>query len=460
MNNNFSDALVLFGATGDLSSKKIFPALQSMVKRGRLNCPVIGIARRPWSDEDFKGYVRENLVKHKKFDPEAFEKLAPLLRYVSGNYHDAETFQKLRRVLGNAQRPLYYLAIPPSLFTTVTEFLAQSGCSKGARIVLEKPFGRDFKTAQELNKTLHKYFPEESLFRIDHYLGKEPIQNLFYFRSANPHLEAIWNKTFIEYVEINMAESFGVEGRGSFYEEAGAIRDVVQNHMLQVIACLAMEIPDITDGNSIRDERTRLLKSILPVNPRNLVRGQYQGYREEHGVSPESNIETFAAVRFDINNDRWCGVPFYVRAGKKLPVTVTEVKITLKRPVNCVKSETTPSDYFRFRISPDVIMALATNVKKPGEELTGRQIELIACNQSPEQLEAYDRLLGDAIQGDETLYGREDAIEASWCIVDRILSSHPPLPYEPGSWGPSEAKDILPPNIQWSTPSDEKFCDT
>jgi glucose-6-phosphate 1-dehydrogenase len=447
MSNEFSDALVLFGASGDLSFKKIFPALSSMVKRGRLSCPVIGIAKRAWSLAEFRDHVRRSILEHGEFEARTFKKLSSQLRYVAGDYHDAVTFQKLKAELANSERPLYYLAIPPSLFTTVTESLAKTCHREGARIILEKPFGRDLSSAAKLNETLHRYFPEEALFRIDHYLGKEPIQNLLYFRSANPHIEAIWNRDFIDNVQITMAERFGVEERGKFYEETGAVRDVVQNHMLQVIAFLAMELPDVSDSKAIIEERARLLKKVRTVDPENIVRGQYDGYRREAGVSPDSMIETFAAIRFDIDDERWTGVPFLVRAGKKLPVTVTEVKITLKH-----SRTDTPADYFRFRISPDVVIAIGTNVKRPGEEFIGKQIELVACNQSPLAFSAYERLLGDALEGDKSLFGREDAINASWRIVGSILGAGPPIEYEPGTWGPAETDTILGPQIQWSNP--------
>jgi glucose-6-phosphate 1-dehydrogenase len=459
MSNNTSDALVLFGASGDLSYKKIFPALHSMVKRGVLNCPVIGLARRSWTEDEFREHVRKSIQENGEFDQKTFSRLSSLLKYVVGDYHDVSTFKKLRTALGNAKQPLYYLAIPPSLFTTVTEFLAKTECSRGARIVLEKPFGRDLKSAQELNKTLQDHFPEEALFRIDHFLGKEPIQNLLYYRYANPHIEAIWNNKFIDNIQITMAETFGIEGRGSFYEEAGAIRDVVQNHMLQVIACLCMEIPDLSDGKAIIDERSRVLKSVQTVEPQNVIRGQYESYHEESHVAPDSKIETFAALRFDIDNERWSGVPVYVRAGKKLPVTATEVKVTLKKAQTSQNGPGVPfSDYFRFRINPDVVIASGTNVKEPGEEFKGRQIELVACNESPHTLEAYDRLLGDALHGDKTLYGREDAILTSWRIVENILAPTTPFSYEDHSWGPQEADKILS-SGEWSNPKDENICE-
>jgi glucose-6-phosphate 1-dehydrogenase len=456
-----SDALVLFGATGDLAFKKIFPALQAMIRRGHLDMPVIGVGRSQWSLDQFKARAKESLEQHGGMDPAAYVKLCALLGYIDGDYGDPATFAKLRTALGGAQRPLYYLLIPPSVFATVVETLAKSGCVKGARVVLEKPFGRDLASAQALNRTLHAHFPEEAIFRIDHYLGKEPVQNLIYFRFANPLIEAGWNHRHVESVQITMAESFGVAGRGKFYEEAGAIRDVVQNHMLQVIACLAEECPASNNHEARRDERGRLLKAVRTLGPSDVVRGQFRGYRGEPGVASDSQVETFAAIRFHIDNERWNGVPFYVRVGKCLPVTATEVMVRFKRPPRPVLDETSkaPANYFRFRLSPEVVLALGTKFKKPGEPMVGEPIELVVCHQDPDEMGPYERLLGDAANGDGTLFGREDSVEAAWRIVDPVLGNTTPLiEYEPNTWGPAEADRIMAPEGGWHNPPAKEGC--
>lgn len=456
-----SDALVLFGATGDLSYKKIFPALQAMIRRGNFDMPVIGVGRSRWTVDRFAARVKDSLERHGGLDPAAFAKLSPLLGYIAGDYGEPATFARLRKALGPARRPLYYLVIPPSVFATVVEGLATSGCVQDARVVLEKPFGRDLASARELNRTLHGHFPEHAIFRIDHYLGKEPVQNLIYFRFANPLLDAGWNKKYIESVQITMAENFGVAGRGKFYEETGAIRDVVQNHMLQVISCLAEECPVGNDREARRDERSRVLKAVRTLEPSDVVRGQFRGYRSEPGVAPDSLVETFAVVRFHIDNDRWDAVPFFVRAGKCLPVTATEVLVRFKRPPRPVLDETkhTSANYFRFRLSPEVVLALGTKFKKPGEQLVGEPIELMVCHQSPDEMGAYERLLGDAAKGDGTLFGREDAVEEAWRIVDPILGHTTPLSeYEPNSWGPPEADHALTPEGGWHNPKSQEEC--
>ena len=401
MSPSQSDVLVFFGATGDLAFKKIFPALQAMVKRGHLDVPVIGVGRSAWTVEQLRARARESLEQHGGVDPAACEKLCSLLRYVRVDYADPTTFQALRKELGGVEQPLYYLAIPPSLFTIVIEGLAKSGCLDGARVILEKPFGRNLASAQELNRTLHSYFTEQAIFRIDHYLGKESVQNLMYFRFANPFFETGWNRHSIQRVQITMAEEFGVAGRGRFYEEVGAIRDVVQSHLLMVIACLVMEQPSGRDYESIREERVKVLKMIRPLIPSDVVRGQFRGYRREGGVAPESQVETFAALRFYIDSERWAGVPFYVRAGKCLPVTVTEVLVEFKQPGCPVLDEIEPPlpNYFRFRLSPDVMIALGTKTKVPGEAMAGERIELVARHGSGDEMGPYERLLGDAIKG-------------------------------------------------------------
>jgi glucose-6-phosphate 1-dehydrogenase len=450
-----SDALVFFGATGDLAYKKIFPALQALIQRGHLDMPVVGVARSQWSLDQFKARAKESLEKHSRLDPAAYAKLCSLLRYVEGEYGDPTVCEKLRQVLGGAKRPLFYLAIPPSLFAAVVTGLARSGCVGDARVVVEKPFGRDLASAQELNRTLHAHFPEQAIFRIDHYLGKEPVQNLIYFRFANPLIEAGWDKQHIASVQITMAETFGVAGRGKFYEEAGAIRDVVQNHMLQVIACLAMECPTRKDHEGWRDERGRLLRAVRTLDPFEVVRGQFRGYRRELGVAPDSQVETFAAIRFYVDNERWDGVPFYVRVGKRLPITATEVLIRLKRPTRPVldESDSPPANYYRFRLSPEMAIALGTKVKTPGEPMVGEGIELIAHHQPPDEMEPYERLLGDAANGDATLFAREDSVEAAWRVVDPVLGNTTPLSeYEPNTWGPARVDQPLAPGGGWHDP--------
>lgn len=441
-----SDAIVVFGATGDLAHKKIFPALHALVRSGHLKEPVIGVARPEQTLEQMRVMVRESLECHGGADPQALTSLLGLLRYVSGDYRDPETFEHLRKALGFATRPLYYLAIPPSLFPTVIEGLAKSGCVDGARVVVEKPFGRNLASAQALNRTLHSHFPDHAVFRIDHYLGKEPVQNLIYFRFANPFFETGWNRHSIERVQITMAEQFGVAGRGRFYEEVGAIRDVVQNHLLMVIACLAMEEPSGMDRESIREERTKVLKMIRPLIPSDVVRGQFQGYRRESGVAPDSQVETFAALRLYIDSERWAGVPFYVRAGKCLPVTATEVLVEFKRHCCPVLDEIEPPlpNYFRFRLSPDVLIALGTKTKIPGEAMVGERIELVAGHGSGDEMDPYARLLGDAMKGDASLFARADGVEAAWRVVQPILDTSMSLhEYEPNTWGPREADRLI-----------------
>jgi len=450
-----SDAIVFFGATGDLAYKMIFPALQAMIKRGHLDVPIIGIAFSHWDLARLVERARASLEQHGGLDTAAIEKLKSLLQYIDGDYRDQATFAKLRETLKQAERPLHYLAIPGSLFGVVAEGLANSGCARNARVVVEKPFGHDLTSAQQLNATLQKFFPEEAIFRIDHYLGKEPVQNLVYFRCANPLVEAGWSNRHVESVQITMAENFGVAGRGKFYDETGAIRDVVQNHMLQVIACLAMEIPTDNGHSALRDERGRLLQSVRTLDPQDVVRGQFRGYRNEDGVAPDSQVETFAALRLFIDNPRWEGVPFYVRAGKCLPVTATEILVQFKRAENVPFHDpgTRLANYFRFRLSPEVVIAQATKVKKPGEQMEGERIELVARHQSPDEMTPYERLLGDAACGDATLFAREDSVEAAWRIVDPALGQGSPLyPYDPGTWGPPEVNRSVIPVGGWHDP--------
>jgi glucose-6-phosphate 1-dehydrogenase len=441
-----SDALVIFGATGDLAYKQIFPALQAMVRTGALNVPVIGMGRTPWTVEQLRARARDSLEHHGGVDRDSFEKLGSLLRYVHGDYNDVATFHALRRELGGAERPLYYVAIPPSAFASVISGLGKSGCAVRARVAVEKPFGRDLASARALNGTLHEVFPESSIFRIDHYLGKEPVLNLLYFRFTNRFLENVLNRDNVDHVQITMAESFGVQGRGRFYEETGAIRDVIQNHMLQVTAILAMDPPVGEDVEAIRDEKARILKGMAPLDPEHVVRGQFRGYQEEPGVAAGSKVETFAAAKLRIDTWRWADVPFFLRAGKCLAQSAFEVRVQLKRPPRDIYREgSTPPEYFRFRVGPDVTaLAIGVNAKRSGEAMVGSEVELLASKGQAHDMLAYERLLGDAMRGDTNLFAREDSIEAQWRIVEPVLDlPTPPLPYEPGTWGPAEADRLV-----------------
>jgi glucose-6-phosphate 1-dehydrogenase len=453
-----SDALVVFGVTGDLAHKQIFPALYAMVKRGELTVPVIGVAFPKWSLERLQRRATDSVKRAGGIDNKgALKKLLSLLRYVSGDYKDPATFAAIKQALGGAKRPAHYLAIPPSLFETVIENLGKAGLAKDARVIVEKPFGRDLASAQELNRVAHAVFPEDSIFRIDHFLGKEAIMNILYFRFANSFLEPIWNRNYVASVQITMAEDFGIKGRGGFYETAGCLRDVVENHLFQIAALLAMEPPATRNYGAVQTEKAKVFEAMRPLKPEDLMRGQYAGYRQEDDVARNSDVETFCAVRLFIDSWRWAGVPFYLRSGKYLPTTATEVLVELKPPAQRLFEDSQPKDgranYVRFRCSPAAAIAIAARVKIPGQEYIGEQRELYLCEELAGQEAPYERLLGDAMAGNGALFTREDAVEAAWAVVDPVLKKHERVKvYKRGTWGPKQADAILGPGEHWHNP--------
>ncbi len=455
MSAALSDALVFFGATGDLAFKQIFPALLGLVRGEGVSVPIVGVAKAGWGLDQFRARARDSLQDHGSYDEAAFAQLLKLLNYVDGDYNDPLTFQLLKQARGSSRRPLHYLAIPPSLFGVVVSALARAGLNENARLVVEKPFGHDRESAGALNQTLLEHFPEEAIFRIDHYLGKEPVQNIAYTRFANSMFEPLWNRHYVRGIQITMAESFGVEDRGGFYDATGALRDVVQNHMLQVLANLMMDPPTGEEHEATRDQKANLLKAVRPLDAASVVRGQYRGYRKVPGVRPDSNVETYVAIKLFVDSWRWAGVPIYIRAGKCLPLTAAEVVVQFKDPPRATFCEGAESfGHMRMRIGPDVCIAMGLRVKRPGERMSGENVELTLMEQAASETPPYQRLLGDAMRGDDELFGRQDIVDAQWRIVDPIVANPPPCQdYEPGTWGPTAADALIGADGPWLNPS-------
>ena len=450
-----SDALVFFGATGDLAYKQICPALQGLVRDEGIAIPIVGVAKAGWGLDQLKARAKASIEEHGQFNAEDFAKLLPLLRYVDGDYNDPRTFQELKQTLGGAQRPIHYLAVPPFLFAQVVESLTRVGLNQNARLVIEKPFGHDRESARALNRVLLDSFPEDSLFRIDHFLGKEPVQNIIYTRFANPMFEPVWNRQYVRSIQITMAESFGVDDRGSFYDATGALLDVVQNHLLQIVANLMMDPPTGEEREAERDRKAELLKAVKPLDESSIVRGQYRGYLNVKGVKPDSDVETFVAIKLFVDSWRWAGVPIYIRAGKRLPVTANEVVVEYADPPRSVFGEKASGSYYvRTLLSPDVSIAIGFRTKHPGEKMTGDNVELVLTRRSITPMPPYQRLLGDAMRGDNELFGREDIVDAQWRIVEPVLTTRPRcLPYEPGTWGPEEAASLIGDDGPWRDPA-------